>query len=152
MATVLGGGQLREKEDPSKCFGYEFSPAPDDTVNYEDSQGDKSTRLQWLTCQEVDDPNFDIEKLKLQLWSGQIPPGTEEQIVLRNVCTEKVIRKVRPDCDHSQEKLYDGQPTSSCSCKAPEHFDVELVDRNQCTDMMSVNNCVFNVYPPVVEL
>lgn len=79
-------------------------------MNFEDSLGNASIRLQWVDCQEAPqdagDPEMDIDKLKNQLWSGELDSGSAEMIVLRNPCSDKVVKKVESDASHSHDKLY----------------------------------------------
>jgi len=65
---------------------------------------------------------------------------SEEMVVLRQVCTDNVIRKLLGDPEHN--RLYDLQP--SYKCKYPVHYDLDLVAKDQCVNpTYQINDCTF---------
>lgn len=83
---------------PSQCLGYVYSPNL--TYNYKTPEGASSIRIQSVPCLTGAETDFTKEKLAQQVWSGELNEFTPGMISLRNVCTQKVIKKVQPDHPH----------------------------------------------------
>lgn len=123
-ALNLGGGQLRDKDN--RCLSY-----------FPENFGSEDTRIQVGPCL---DANASAEDLEKQLWSIELGESSSELYYIRNVCTDLVIRKIKPDCS-------DNHPLISGYCKCNFHFDADLVPRNKCVDSnkFGVNDCLFDV-------
>lgn len=149
LSVEVGGGQLKNE---GMCLGYttkqnyppleagQEAPAEDDE--------DYETRIQLVKCLTPEDiPNFESEdafiaKLKEQLWTADSVDTTDYKVILRNVCTDLVIKKIT-DCDSESHatKVYSGQ--KYCPTK---HFDLALVEKSECVDgdLYNVNHCLFD--------
>jgi hypothetical protein len=140
-STTLGGGQLVDVD--GHCIAYSLDPASteDAPFNYVDQYGAKSLRIQVETC--VDAEGFDstdpaqLHKAKQQLWSVELSPFSHELAYIRNVCTNKVIKRVQGG---------DGRVYPGMACGEP-HFVHQLVDMKECVDdhKFGVNECLFKV-------
>lgn len=86
------------------------------------------------------DATADLATATPQLWSIELGESSSELHYLRNVCTDLVIRKIKPACD-DKHALIAGY------CKNDFHFDLDLVSRDNCLDpeKFGVNDCVWNV-------
>lgn len=149
----VGGGQLT---NAGMCLGYT------NTENYPalkagepvpaDGDADHETRLQLVKCLTAADassfPSAEafIAKAKTQLWTADAVESSSYKVMLRNVCTDFVIKKIS-DCDSEKHSVLTGQ---KCKNKL-FHFDAELVHKSDCEapDMYNVNHCLWD-YSPVV--
>ena len=92
------------------------------------------------------DPNLDalIDLAKRQLWSVEPAESSDSKYYIRNVCTEKVLKKINDEETHEHsDKVYAGQK-KYCPVK---HFDIALVDKTDCVDadQYNVNHCLWDI-------
>lgn len=134
------GGQLVDKD--GFCLGYT------EVDNYEGDDG-LETRIQTVDCVTVTDPEDleQVDALLRQLWSAELGEASDLKRYIRNIGTEKVIKKVidSQTFDHADE-VYTGQKSSKVY-----HFDLALVDKTECVhnNDFNVNDCLWT--PHVVS-
>lgn len=135
--VTVGGGQLKQG---GLCLGF--------TADNYAADADYPTRARLEKCLTAADaasfPSADafVAKAKSQLWTAELAESSDVKVVLRNVCSDLVLKKISTeDTEAHQDKVFAGQ-----KCKDNiHHFDVAVVDRSKCIDsnMYGVNNCLF---------
>ena len=138
--NLLEGGQLKDID--GNCLGFTESP------NFDDGTIEQSTRLQWTECLTgdfgpVDNLDPVLDPLKKQLWFGDLSDASEDKIYLRQVCTNKMIRRIKGDKAHT-DPLYEGEDPSYCHKTI--HFELDWVEKQFCVNSYGFNLCLFNQF------
>jgi hypothetical protein len=128
LYTNFEGGQLIDKTNPSYCLGYS-------EVGNFDENGIPSTRIQVVPCITIGTATD--EEMKKQTWSIEMVPTAMDMVYIRNICSDQLIKKVK-SCEDKHKLSYDEE------CKN-FHFELELVERDQCIDgyKFGVDDCAW---------
>lgn len=142
-AATLGGCQLEDAQ--GYCFGW--SPALDDDDDLHNNFNDEEpavaiTTLQWVPCItaaeiEADDTGELTLLLQKQLWFAEPWAANNDKSLLRQVCSDDVVKKVPGERSH--DPLWADQDKKGC--RYPPHFELELVPVNQCENAIQFNDC-----------